>query len=94
MLYDIIFYEDNAGAPGAVVATFTGLDPTYEDTGYDYVGFSQYKWTVTLPEAVEMSAGWISIQSELPADLANLMWATGPDGNNNNYQNGRTSRSQ
>ncbi len=88
MLFDIIFYEDNAGAPGAVVATFIGLDPTFEDTGYDYIGFSQMKWSVTLPEAVELTAGWISIQSELPADLANLMWATGPDGNNNAIQNG------
>jgi len=88
MLFDIIFYEDNAGAPGAVVASFIGLDPDFEDTGLDYIGFSQFKWSVTLPEAVEMTAGWISIQSELPADLCNLMWATGPDGNNNNIQNG------
>jgi hypothetical protein len=90
MLYDIIFYEDNAGAPGAVVATFIGLDPDFEDTGLDFIGFSLMKWSVTLPEAVELTSGWISIQSELPADLANLMWATGPDGNNNNIQNGVT----
>jgi hypothetical protein len=69
-------------------ATFTGLSGTYEDTGLDFIGFSMYKWSVTLPEAVEMTAGWISIQSEIPADSGNLMWATGPDGNNNALQNG------
>jgi hypothetical protein len=88
MTFNVIFYEDNAGAPGAAVATFNGLEATFEDTGLDYIGFSMYKWSVVLPEAVELTAGWISIQSTLPADLSNLMWATGPDGNNNALQNG------
>jgi hypothetical protein len=86
LIFDIIFYEDDAGLPGAVVTTFTGLEATYEDTGLDYIGFSMYKWSVTLPEAVEMTDGWISIQSEIPADSGNLMWATGPDGNLNAQQ--------
>jgi len=88
LVFDVIFYEDNAGVPGAVVATFTGLEATYEDTGLDYIGFSMYKWSITLPDSVELAAGWISIQSELPADSSNLMWATGPDGNLNGRQNG------
>ncbi|DAC71962.1 MAG TPA: hypothetical protein DSN98_07595, partial [Thermoplasmata archaeon] len=87
LVFDIIFYEDNAGLPGAVVSTFTGLSATYEDTGIQYAGvYEMYKWSVTLPDAVDMTGGWISIQSEIPSDSGNLMWATGPDGNLNAQQ--------
>jgi hypothetical protein len=87
LVFDIIFYEDNAGLPGAVVSTFTGLSATFEDTGIQYAGlYEMFKWYVTLPEAVDMTDGWISIQSEIPSDNGNLMWATGPDGNSNAQQ--------
>jgi hypothetical protein len=87
MTFVITFYEDNgAGQPGAVVAEFPGLAPTYVDTGYDYIGFSQWHWSMDLPTSVGMTDGWMSIVSEPASDSAWLMWATGPDGTANAWQ--------
>jgi len=87
LVFDVTFYEDNAGQPGAVIQTITGLVPTsIVDTGLDYIGFSQYVWTIDLGTTISLTSGWMSVQSEIPADNGNLMWATGPDGTLNAYQ--------
>jgi hypothetical protein len=86
MTFDITFYEDNGGQPGTIIKTYSNLVPYYYFWGEHYNGSPMYIWDVALPEEMEISSGWISIQSQIPADNGNLMWATGPQGSFNAYQ--------
>jgi hypothetical protein len=88
MIYEIIFYTDAGGAPGSVVATFSGLEPTFV-AGEVYGGaYQAYVWSVDLPDAVILADGWISIQSTSAPDGSWLLWGGSPEGNLNALQNG------
>ena len=89
--FEIIFYEGAyGGSPGAVVATFSDLEPTVVDTGLVYGGvYPMWYWEIVLDSSVALpSGGWMSIQSVTSPNDGNFLWAAGPDGNFNMLQNG------
>ncbi len=89
MTFNIIFYEDSGGAPGAEVANFANIEPTFVDTGLAYSSWGDmWYWQFDLPSIVSLSAGWVGIQSTYCPDGSMFLWATGPDGNLNGRQNG------
>ncbi len=89
MTFNIIFYEDSGGAPGAEVANFANIEPTFEDTGLAYSSWGDmWYWQFELPSTVTLSAGWVGIQSTYCPDGSMFLWAIGPDGNLNGRQNG------
>ena len=64
MTFNIIFNEDNAGVPGAEVANFANIEPTFVDTGLAYGTWGDmWYWQFELPSTVPLSAGWVGIQS-------------------------------
>ncbi len=89
MTFDIIFYQNNAGAPGAVVppSPFYNVVPTYTNTGLLYNGWPMYYFEATIP-SVYLTNGWLSIQSNASQNLSSFLWMTSPQGNLNALQNG------
>jgi hypothetical protein len=89
MEFEIIFYEDNAGAPGAVVETFSGITATEVNTGQVYSGYNMYVWEeVALPSSVNLADGWFSIQTTDSPEDAWILLANSETGNLNAIQNG------
>ena len=88
MKFEIKFYEDNAGAPGDVVATFS--DVVLDAQPYAvYSTFQAYYWDYQLPSNVALEAGWVSIQNTFSGDgVSWLLWSGGPEGTFNALQNG------
>ncbi len=86
--FELKFYEDSAGAPGAVVETFALPAITPVNTGLTYSGFTMYYWSYDLPTSIGLANGWVSIQSQTAPDNAWLLWAGSPEGNLNALQNG------
>ena len=88
MQFEIIFYQDSGGSPGAPVATFSNITPTF--TYYDtYGGYSVYRFDVaSLPTPVSLTQGWVSIQSTYSPNSCSFLWLNSPDGNLNAIQEG------
>ena len=87
MQFKIIFYEDNEGYPGNVVASFSDLDPNPINTGIVYYyTYTMYYWEIDLPEIVSLVNGWISIQSTYCPDGSWFLWSCSPEGNYNALQ--------
>jgi hypothetical protein len=87
MTFDISFYSDSGGLPGAAVCTYSGLSPTAVP-GSSYGGYTGYYWDVTgLSPACEPSgASWVSIHSYPNASGCVLLWLTGTGGDANLVQ--------
>jgi hypothetical protein len=86
MEFEIIFYQDSGGLPGAPVATFSNVTATitYYDT---YAGFSVYLFEVAdLGMPVSLTDGWVSIQSTSSPNGCIFLWLTSPTGNANAMQ--------
>ncbi|MFC1904768.1 hypothetical protein ACFLXT_03280 [Chloroflexota bacterium] len=82
MQFDIIFYQDNEGSPGAKVAEFANISPDYEAYN-DYV-FTAYRFDVASLEApVSLTEGWLSIQSTYSPSGSTFFWFDSPSGNLN-----------
>jgi len=80
MTFDIVFYQDNAGTPGAVVASYNfTLDRI--PTGASYSGFQHYLYIANLPASLNISEGWISIQGVSISDPdCWFLWGNSFDG--------------
>jgi hypothetical protein len=78
MPFNITFYQDNAGSPGAVVATF---NPTLTrlETNIQLFGWPIYQYDFTLPTPVNLPSGWVSIQGA-GDPLCNFLWAVSATG--------------
>jgi hypothetical protein len=87
MEFQIIFYQDAAGSPGAPVATFSNVIPaiTYYDT---YAGYPAYRFETDLGMPVSLPNGWVSIQSTYSPNGCAFLWLNSPTGNWNAIQNG------
>jgi len=62
--FEVIFYADAGGSPGAVVASYI-LTPTRTDTGLVYHSTYQlilYEYSAILSPGVVLTDGWVSIQ--------------------------------
>ena len=87
MKFEIKFYQDSGGLPGAVVATFSNVAPTFTDTGLIYAGWTMFFFETDI-QSLGLPAGWLSVQTTYSPDDSNLLWMTSPDGNNNALQEG------
>jgi hypothetical protein len=87
MEFEIIFYQDAGGAPGAPVATFSNVIPTitYYDT---FAGFPAYRFETDLGMPVSLTTGWVSIQSTYSPNGCAFLWLNSFTGNWNAIQQG------
>jgi len=88
MTFDLLFFDDVDGQPGAEVCAFTGLTPTMTDTGLLYAGFPLYYWEATnLTPACETGrASWVSVKSLANTNDCGLLWTTSPIGDGMSLQ--------
>jgi len=87
MEFEIIFYEDSSGSPGASVATFSHVTPAitvYDDFGFGRTGY--HFEVADLGAPVSLTKGWVSIQSTYSLNDCIFLWLTSPTGNNNGRQ--------
>jgi hypothetical protein len=92
MKVNIIFYEDNNGQPGNVVASYIDVKPTVYPSGlwYDWGDpdlWQLYYFEYVLDPCVSISEGWVSISNVDIGDNGWLMLITSPDGNSNFLRN-------
>ncbi|HBC46296.1 MAG TPA: hypothetical protein DEO84_10225 [candidate division Zixibacteria bacterium] len=90
MTFEITFYEDNGGAPGAVVNSYS-VNVTGTPTGVLYNDlFDLNEFEATLEPSCTLTNGWISIQGTSiggdPGDCW-FMWANSLGGDHVAYQN-------
>jgi hypothetical protein len=62
MVFNVKFYQDNAGSPGDLVDS-QGINIYEDNTGVDFGGYGYlYHYVAVLESPVNLQAGWISIQ--------------------------------
>jgi len=84
MEFEITFYQDSGGSPGAPVATFCNVIPTVNYC-YLWAGiFSVYRFDVArLKTPVSLTKGWVSIQGIGSPNDCHFAWLNSPTGNKN-----------
>ncbi len=83
--FEIKFYEDNGGQPGAEVASYV-VTPIQTLTGLQYAGFDLYSFDVpSLSPCVTLANGWVSIQGLGDADCWFLWMSSGETGSGLSY---------
>ena len=88
MQFEIIFYRDAGGYPGAQVAKFSNISPTIEYYDTYYV-FPAYRFDVpSLGMPVGLTEGWVSIQSTFSPNGCAFLWLDSPVGDLNAIQQG------
>jgi len=86
MQFQITFYQDAGGFPGATVVAFSNVTPTitYYDT---FGGFPAYRFEVaSLGTPVSLTKGWVSIQSTYSPNGCSFLWLNSFTGNPNARQ--------
>ena len=78
MPFEINFYVDNGGVPGPAIYSFT-VDGSAVPTGETLAGFPVWQWDVNIPINLNLSDGWISIQSLSSAGDCWFVWINAPD---------------
>ena len=86
-VFEIKFYADAGGAPGAEVCSYT-VTPTITDLGTLYAGFAPllYYSVDVLDPCCIITDGWVSIQGLGDADCW-FLWLSSPDGDGSSYFN-------
>ncbi len=85
--FNVAFYEDDGGVPGAMVCTYTDLTPTITGTGLFYAGFEMYYWEVlSLDPCCTLGDGWVSIQSQMNTNDCAFLWHSSPEGDGESLQ--------
>jgi hypothetical protein len=90
LVFDIIFYEDDAGVPGAPIAEYLGVSPTCTDTGDTFAGWPIMYWEYDLDPVIKLTTSgwkWVSIQST--AAPGSFLWHNSYDGNSYSIQEDR-----
>ena len=72
--YDLTFYADNAGEPGAVIATVTGVVPVFVDTGIPFAFVTIGEYTATFPDVDVSGAAWVSVVRQVGVAGCNFLW--------------------
>jgi hypothetical protein len=94
--FDIAFYADPADdptlPPTELVASFTDVVPTtIVSTGQSFSGFMLYFFDLPeLPTAVELTEGWVSVQSKSNVGEGWFLWASAKTGDGFSYQENGT----
>jgi hypothetical protein len=63
MTFEVIFYNDDNGAPGAVVCGPYTLVLSGIPTGEYWAGFPLYEYSAVLDPCCNIAAGWVSVQA-------------------------------
>jgi hypothetical protein len=86
MVFDIGFYQDNAGQPGTQVAFYPGVAATITDQG-PYSWAELYFFSVdALQPCVVLPTGWVSVKSEAHPNGCVFLWLNSPVGDYSSYQ--------
>ncbi len=90
LAFDIIFYADAGGAPGAAVCIYTGVTPTFNYLETCYGAYDVYHFEVqSLSPCLWDGPGWVSIQSQqAPPNYDVFLWVTSAVGDFDARQNG------
>jgi hypothetical protein len=91
MQFEITFYQDNNGSPGAMAAEFSSIIPShinYAKYQYENIGYQTYRFDVAgLDVPAGLTHGWVSIQSTYSPSNSQFLWLISPSGNRNAVQN-------
>ncbi len=91
LVFDIVFYADAGGAPGAAVCSYFGVTPTfsYRETCFDEYDVYYFEAPVLNPCCVGNGPGWVSVQSrQAPPNYDLFLWVTSEFGDSYALQNG------
>lgn len=72
--FDITFMADAGGAPGAAVATVTGVSPTIVDTGIPFAATTIAEYSATFPGVDVTGAAWVEIVRQTGVAGCNWLW--------------------
>ncbi len=91
MKINITFYDDNDSKPGAEVYSFVDIEYSVNGTGimYEWFGGNLHEmlyFEAQLEPCIELSKGWVSIQSTYSPNGCSFLWMNSEDGNANAYQ--------
>jgi len=89
--FNILFYEDAAGAPGALVCSTT-LAASRTPTGHTYNGAQLNEYHVALPTSCVLTRGWVSIVG-VGDPTCWFLWMASPVGSQNAHCQGCASPS-
>ncbi len=91
MTFDVIFYEDNAGEPGAVICDLQSVVPAITNTGIPYTGFGFDLYQFDLPAACDLGTvgrKWVTVQNEQHPLDCGFLWLSGTGGDGGSLQDG------
>jgi len=83
---DISFYADGT-VPGAEVAYFADVPFTYIP-GQVYSGFQAYQYHAVLPGVVDLTDGYVAVQTQSAAGENVILWCSAKTGDGFSYQEG------
>jgi hypothetical protein len=79
MVFEIVFYTDIAGEPGAPTCVYTNVIPIC--TFYDnYDAWTGYEWSYDLDPCCQLNMGWVSIVGVSHPNDCWFLWMNSPDG--------------
>jgi len=87
MTFDVIFYEDNAGVPGAVICDVQSAVPAITNTGEQYAGYDLFQFDI--PAACDLGSlgsKWFSVQNEAMTPDCGFLWMSGTGGDSESLQ--------
>ena len=91
MNFDVIFYEENAGEPGAVICDLQSVVPVITNTGVQYTGLGLDLFRFDLPAACDLGTvgrKWFTLQSEPHPLDCGFVWLSSADGDGTSLQDG------
>lgn len=83
--FEVLFYEDSAGAPGPVVYSQEFNNLTGVDTGENFFDYDVLEYTVTFDESFILETGWISIRG-IDTEDCWFLWSSSNQGDNRTFQ--------
>lgn len=88
---DITFYDDNNSKPGSEVYSYSDIEYSFKGTGimYEWFGGKFHEmlyFEAQLDPCVELTTGWVSIQSTYSPNGCSFLWMNSDDGNIHAYQ--------
>lgn len=93
MTFDVTFYRDEAGEPGAVACSYRDITYSITPTGIMYEWWGGYVhellyFEAQLESCCELSNGWVSVESTGSDNGCWFLWMNSPDGNSVSLQYG------
>ncbi len=89
MTFDVVFYEETAGEPGAVICDLQAVVPVITNTGIQYSVFDLFQFD--LPAACDLGTvgrKWVTVQSQPHPLDCGFLWLSGTGGDGTSLQDG------